>query len=172
MSVVSLITDIRKEFACVPFPSHCGLHAAMAQDDWVDDEDVLAAITRREDLVGDWWDVPIDHLQRCMMALSYLDADGMAFYLPAYMTALIERPERFDGRTQSSSWQVVHAMLPDRKDPELDRYFLSRFSSIDGGRRRVCREFLAHVSGGDAYNEHAREIAQEALAHEFWSAGG
>ncbi len=103
------------------------------------------------------------------MALSYLDAAGMTFYLPAYMTALIQRPEDFDANRRSSSWQVAAAMLPDRGDPELEDYFLSRFSPMDEGKRRICREFLAYLSTNTAYNEHAREVAREALTHEFWS---
>jgi hypothetical protein len=169
ISAESLISGIRREFSKVPFPSHCGLHAAIAIDDWVEDEQVLAEITRREDFIGDWWDVPIAHLRSCMMALSYLDAGGMTFYLPAYMTALVERPEEFDNRTQTSSGQIVFAMLPDRQDPELEQYFLSRFSSIDRERKRVCREFLIYVSGNAAYDEHAKALAMEALAHDFWS---
>jgi len=141
----------------------------MAKDDWVDDQDVLAEITRREDFIGEWWNVPIEHLRSCMMALSYLDAGGMAFYLPAYMTALIERPEDFDSATRSASWQIVFTMLPTDKDPELEQYFPNRFAFIDGARKRVCREFLAYLSEHDAYHDHARQIAREALAHEFWS---
>ena len=141
----------------------------MAQDDWVDDEYVLAEITRSEDFTGEWWNVPIEHLRSCMMALSYLDAKGMAFYLPAYMTALIERPEDFDTATRSASWQVVLTMLPADKDPEQKQYFLRRFAFIDVERKRVCREFLAYLSEHDAYHEHARQTAKDALVHEFWA---
>ncbi len=141
----------------------------MAQDNWVEDEELLAEITRREDFVGQWWNVPIEHLRTCMMALSYLDAHGIAFYLPAYMTALVERPEDFESATRSSSWQVVVTMLPPDKNSKLEQYFLSRFSSLDGGKKRVSREFLAYLADHDAYHEHARQTAKEALAHEFWS---
>lgn len=165
----SLVTSIRREFAAVPFPSHCGLHAAMAQDDWVDDELTLAKITKREDFVGEWWDVPIAHLRSCMMALSYLDAHGIAFYLPAYMTALVARPADFDSASRASSFQVVLTMLPPDNDSELKPYFLSRFSLIEGARKQVCRQFLTYLSESDAYDERATRTAREAVAHEFWS---
>ena len=141
----------------------------MARDDWVDDEVTLAEITKHQDFIGEWWNVPAEHLQSCMMALSYLDAGGMIFYLPAFMTALIERPEDFDKCHRSSSWQVAFTMLPEREDPKTAAAFLSRFSLMDEGKKHICREFLAYLSMNAAYNEHAREIAKEALAHEFWS---
>ena len=172
ISSESLVASIRREFAAVPFPSHCGLHAAMAQDDWVDDAATLTEITKRDDFVDGWWNVPIEHLQSCMMALSYLDAHGIAFYLPAYMVALVERPADFDTAGRASSFQVVLAMLPPDRDPELKRYFLSRFSSIDGARKHVCRQFLIYISESGAYDEHAKRAAREAMAHEFWSSLG
>lgn len=165
-----LIQRIREGFGEVPFPSHCGLHSAVAMDDWIDDEHVVREITQREDYIGDWWNVPKEHLLRCMMALSYLDASGIEYYLPAYMKAVIEEPSAFDeARIRASSWQVVHTFLPDDEDPELKGYFQERFSKIDGRKKRVCREFLQYVANCAEYNEHAREIAKEALAHEFWS---
>lgn len=168
-TAASICRDIKIAFASVSFPSHCGLHAAIAKDDWVGDESILRDITLREDCNGKWWDVPKTHLHQCMMALSYLDALGMAFYLPAYMTAILEEPEEFD-RTgvRSSSWQVVHTMLPNSEDLELKKYFLEQFCAIDGAMKRVCVEFLAYVAACHSYDEHAREIAKEALSHDFW----
>ena len=165
----SICGDIKIAFAGVSFPSHCGLHAAMAKDDWVDDERTLRDITLREDFNGEWWDVPRAHLHQCMMALSYLDAPGMTFYLPAYMTAILEEPDEFDrAGVRSSSWQVVYTMLPNSEEPDLEKYFLEQFSAIGGAMKRVCVEFLAYVAACRSYDEHAREIAKEALAHEFW----
>jgi hypothetical protein len=161
---------IRDEFAEVPFPEHCGLHAAVAMDDWIDDEKTLREITLKKDYIGDWWNVPIEHLVECMMALSYFDASGMEYYLPAYMNAVVSNPEVFDvPRIKSSSWQVVYTMLPDTKDPELIEHFNEQFKNIQGGKKQVAIEFLRYIANCDAYNEHARDIANEALNHEFWS---
>jgi len=70
-SAESLSQNIKQEFSEVPFPSHRGLHAAVAMDDWIEDESVLKEITQREDYIVEWWDVPKEHLLQCMMALSY-----------------------------------------------------------------------------------------------------
>lgn len=166
----ALIRKTRKEFLEVSFPSHCGLHAAVAKGDWVKDEKILCEITLRDDYIGKWWDVPKEHLLKCMMALSYLDAAGMEFYLPAYMKAIIESPSDFDKpMVKSSSWQIIHTMLPDEESRELNQYFHERFSRFLGGKKHVCREFLQYVKSCTLYDEHARKIAQEALANEFWS---
>jgi hypothetical protein len=166
-----LVAHIRMAFADVPFPSYCGLHAAMAMDVWVSDEPTLAEITRREDYIGEWWNVPLEHLLECMLALSYLDAHGVAFYLPAYMSAIVEKPESFDSVGRSRSGQVLFMLLPkdEGEDPGLKQYFLDRFSMIHGARKRACVEFLAYVAACEAYHEHAREMAKKALAHEFWA---
>lgn len=95
---------------------------------------------------------------------------GIRYYLPAYMKAVIEEPRAFDeARVRSSSWRVVYTFLPDEEDPELKKYFQERFSKIIGGKKSVCRVFLQYVANCIEYDEHAREIAKEALAHEFWS---
>ena len=168
-STVILKNRIRKEFMHVPFPKHCGLHAAVAMDDWIEDEKVLREITLDKDYIGEWWSVPIEHLVECMMALSYFDACAMQYYLPAYMNAVVSNTEAFDSRNKSSSWQVVYTMLPDKDDPGLVQYFNERFKNIRGGKKGVTIDFLRYIANSDTYNEHAREIANEALAHEFWS---
>lgn len=64
---------------------------------------------------------------------------------------------------------MIHTFLPNDEDPELKQLFLEQFSLIDGGMKRVCHEFLAYVAACHSYNEHARQLATEALAHEYWS---
>ena len=165
----TLIQSIRKEFGPIPFPLHCGLHAAVAKDDWVDDEDELRSITQSSDYIGEWWDVPLEHLLKCKMALSYLDSAGMEFYLPAYMIAVLEHPTGFDkARVISSSWQIIFTFIPDADDLELQAYFHERFSRIVDGKKGVCRDFLKYVAEGGAHDLHAKELASEALANGYW----
>ncbi len=163
---------IRDEFGTVKFPSHCGLHAAVAMDDWIDDETVLNDITAKEDYFGEWWDVPEKDLLECMMALCYLDSSGIEFYLPAYMTAIVEKPLSFDEAfIRSSSWQILSTMIPDdSSDSELVHYFHERFSLIRGGKKNACRKFMSYVASCDAYDDHAKENAEKALSHKFWTA--
>ncbi|MDF1761818.1 MAG: hypothetical protein P1U57_00275 [Oleibacter sp.] len=164
-----LANKIMNEFLNVPFPIHCGLHAAMAMDDWIGDERELRKITRTKDVLENWWEIPTDHLIKCMLALSYLDSAGIEFYLPAYMKAIIDEPKLFDEPgVRSNSWQVLFEMLPDTEDQELMKYFNERFSKISGSKKEVCVEFLELIAGSAEYDDHARKIAKEALNNEFW----
>ena len=165
----SLIQSIRKEFGEIPFPHHRGLRAALAMDDWITDETVLREITRTKDFIGQWWEVPVEELQRYMLGDCYLDEHGIEFYLPAFMVAVLAHPEAFDHPRKSSSWRVVYLMSPDSEDPELKDYFLSRFVRIVGGKKRACRDFLRYVSGSPFYNEEATSLASQVLAHEYWA---
>ena len=142
----------------------------MAMDEWIDDENVLREITQSEDYIGEWWDVPIEHLLQCLMGLSYLDAAGMEFYLPAYMKVIVEKPEVFDeAGITSRSWAIAYTMLPDDEDQEMAQYFQERFSKIREGKKHVCREFLQYLANCMTYDEHTRQIAKEALGHKYWS---
>mgnify|MGYP005809886437 FL=1 len=166
----ALIRKIHEEFGSIPFPTHCGLYAAMAMDDWISDETELRKITLEKDYIGEWWDVPLEHLKDCLhYSLCYLDSSGVEFYLPAYMVALLRFPEQFDYPKCSSAWSVIiHFRLND-DDDELREYSRDKFSRIDGGKKRVCREFLQYVAACPLYNNHAAELAKEALENDFWA---
>ena len=58
----------------------------MEKDNWVSDPDVLAKITADQDLKGEWWQIPDKELQECFLGYAHLDASGIEFYLPAYLT--------------------------------------------------------------------------------------
>ena len=89
-----LVSQIRFAFGFVDFPSHCGWHAAIAKDDWVSDPKELLKITNTRDKKCDWWELTIDDLKICSMAQCYLDSQGVAFYLPAYMTCVVKNTVR------------------------------------------------------------------------------
>jgi len=147
----------------------------MAMDDWIEDQDTLRRITAEKDYIGEWWNVPKSDLHSCMMALCYLDAHGIEFYLPAYMLAVISEPITFDEpKVRSSSWQVVFTLLPPHNQPDSTEdyleYFYWQLSRIDGNKKKVVRKFLEYVASREEYDDHARSIATEALQHEYWNA--
>ena len=55
----------------------------------VSDPDVLAKITADQDLKGEWWQIPDKELQDCFQGYAHLDASGIEFYLPAYLTVAL-----------------------------------------------------------------------------------
>lgn len=168
-----LENEILSAFGSIPFPLHRGLHAAMAMDDWIEDEETLKQITAEKDYIGEWWNIPKSDLRSCMMALCYLDAHGIEFYLPAYMLAIISAPTTFDiPHIKSSSWQVVWHLLPPDNDlnwtkEEID-WFYEQLSRIQGDKKRAVHSFLMYISSREEYDEHARSIASKALQHGYW----
>nr|WP_235596149.1 DUF6714 family protein [Leptospira weilii] len=59
------------------------LHEAVAEDDYLSEEEVLAA--RKEDAELHWRDVPSERLVNHPDFLTYLDFEGLRYYLPAIM---------------------------------------------------------------------------------------
>ena len=113
----------------------------MAMDDWIEDEGVLREITRTKDIVGEWWEIPVTELCRCMLAHCYLDDRGIEFYLPAYMVSVLQFPEAYDGPGRSGAWQITYLLKPNADDPELRDYFQLQFARIVDGKKEVCRDF-------------------------------
>ena len=90
--------EIRDAFEHVPFPGHRGLRAAMAMDNWISDAAQLANITADQDIHGEWWDILVEELRACSLGITYLDAAGFEFYLPAYLTAALNHHTYADYR--------------------------------------------------------------------------
>ncbi|EKO08380.1 hypothetical protein FH593_15155 [Leptospira interrogans] len=57
------------------------LHEAVAKDDYLSAEEILAA--RKKDTELHWRDVPSEHLADHPEFLIYLDFEGLRYYLPA-----------------------------------------------------------------------------------------
>jgi len=162
-----LITKIRSAFEDVEFPGHMGLIAAEAIDDW-ESEATIRDLTSKHDFHGAWWDIPESHLTRGSLGLNYLDATGMAFYLPAFMTFALKK------RTCSYFEQLIFELNPVYEEDEKDLYihFCKKFSKIKGERKQVCITFLKYMKEelllcGHQYISQIEDI-NKALQHEFW----
>ncbi len=163
-----LISDIREAFLHAKFPDHMGLISAEAVDDWITDQKILRKLTEQEDFCGSWWDVPESHLSRGSLGLNYLDSIGMAFYLPAFMTLALEKPE------YSNISKLVWELNPiyDEDEEELYAHFLEKMAMITGERKKVCIKFLEFAKEALLINGHGAiseiEDINKALHHEFW----
>ncbi|MEM6430015.1 MAG: DUF6714 family protein [Deinococcota bacterium] len=92
----TLMETIHSAFADVRRGEGISLHEAIA----IDDYHPLAAqqAARAKDTDTHWQDVPCDTIWRCESALSFLDADGFRYYLPAFMCCGLRALEADDGR--------------------------------------------------------------------------
>lgn len=138
-----LIQRIRGVFGSLPFPKHCGLRAGMEVDYWVSDPDVLAKITADQDLKGEWWQIPDKELQDCFLGYAHLDASGIEFYLPAYLTLAL------NGRNINDYSNAFYWLLnvdPAEDDEDMRKFLISQLSKIKGEKKQVCIEFLEYVN--------------------------
>jgi hypothetical protein len=74
---------IRNAFRGVTLGEGVGLMQGQGLDDYEDD-DVLMEY-RAQDEKQDWTAIPVDKLNYCHSSLSFFDAEGMRFHLPAFL---------------------------------------------------------------------------------------
>ena len=75
-------------FGDVELGQGIGLYQAQAIDDYETEE--LQQRYRESDEKKDWINIPHEELQRCNSSLSFFDAEGMRFHLPAFIITSIE----------------------------------------------------------------------------------
>jgi hypothetical protein len=124
-----ILAMIRTAFAGVVLGDGVGLRQAEGLDDY-EDEYTLAAY-REQDEKQDWSAIPVAELDNCYSSLSFFDADGMRFHLPAYLIADLE------GRLEKADvmFHLVH----------LSDYSVSRFTTLSPDQREAVREFLQFI---------------------------
>jgi hypothetical protein len=160
---------LRCAFGPVAFPAHRGLRAAATMDEWNTDPRALADITAQQDLQGEWWEIPARELFEQSLGLTYLDAQGLEFYLPAYLSMALE------DWTHRKIRLALEALDPgeprgEQECAELLAYFEERLARIVGPKRSACLDFLEfavlHLDPAEEFSGHADAV--RIRAHPFW----
>jgi hypothetical protein len=94
METENLIAEITAAFENVELDGGIGLTEADAMDSYKDDK--FLAECRVKDEKHSWQLIPIHELNKHHNGLSYFDAKGMRFHLPAFMIAIIKNEYHFD----------------------------------------------------------------------------
>jgi hypothetical protein len=143
---------IREAFAGVTLGEGVGLREADGLDDYADAETL--ARYREQDEKREWTAIPPADLDRYYCSLSFFDADGMRFHLPAYLVADLE------GKLQTGDalFHLVH--LADGAT--------ERFSSLSAAQCAAVREFLL-LRLSDPEHEFTHPLIETAL-REYWVA--
>jgi hypothetical protein len=160
-----LIDRVMAEFGSVPFPSHRGLRAALAMDDWISEPNELQRITAEQDVKGEWWEIPESELKSISLASCYLDAAGTRFYLPALLVAVLK------GMKYAHYNALVSWLKPMKNEPDcaLYDYFVERFSALTEGHKELCVDVLRCVaSRADPNDQSTKATIEELLVHEYW----
>ena len=141
---------IRNVFQGVTLGDGVGLLQGMGLVDYAN-ASTLAAYRARDEK-HDWSAIPPAELNRCHTSLSYFDAEGMRFHLPAYLLAYLEGTLEQDIIYHLTHFEILG---------------FSQFAKLSAGQRGAVREFLLlHLSDPDCDFE--RPQVENALC-EYWT---
>ena len=135
---------IRVAFTSVRLGSGVGLREAQAIDDYANDE--TRAKYRETDEKDDWQAIGTTELNECSSSLSFFDAEGMRFHLPAYLIADLNGNYGF-----GMAYHLIQC--PDE-----------RFSLLSATQAKVLREYLCFIEDEPDYafdREHIRRALDE-----------
>jgi hypothetical protein len=97
-------------------------------------EDVCRLL-REGDEKDDWSQIPQDDLDRYSGSLTFLDPDGMRFYLPAFMLADIDQ----QGSNCSDQFDLLSRFI------DLSDHSKKQFSLLSLQQRSVVADYLRYV---------------------------
>jgi hypothetical protein len=142
---------IRAAFAGVALGEGVGLQQGQGLDDYADARTL--ALYRAQDEKRDWSAIPVADLDHCCSSLSFFDAEGMRFYLPAYLIADLE------GKLQTAD-VLSHLVYP--ADDAVERFY-----KLSAAQRNAVREFLL-LRLSDPDREFVHPLIETAL-REYWA---
>ena len=158
-----LIAEITSAFDGVVREDGITLHQAIAIDDWRTPEEQLAA--RQLDTEQRWQDVPDDVIVACESALSFLDAKGFRYYLPAFMVCGLRNWGNDVGRVvDTCEYHLLHESQKSLRQSE-PASIASKYGFTDAQCRAIA-QFLRFVVGDD--NELATQPATTLQAVVKW----
>jgi hypothetical protein len=143
----ALVVETEKAFAGVALGAGIGLLEANGLDDEADEKSLAALRAKDERL--DWHSIPVSSLDRYSCSLSYFDAEGMRFHLPAFLLTDMREDHTID---------LVNTLTTG--SPE-------RFALLTAPQRAVVRKYLQFLAEEEWYESDRAKI-HAALAG-YWS---
>jgi hypothetical protein len=144
-----VLTLVRSAFRGVTLGNGIGLRQGRGLDDYADDHTL--ASYRADDEKNDWSVIPVAELDRCYSSLSFFDAEGMRFHLPAYLVADLED-------SLQTADVLFHLVYTDK----------GRFDTLSTAQREAVRQFLL-LRLSDNHREFDHPAIEAALAN-YWTA--
>ena len=144
----TVLNEIKSAFAGVALGPGIGLLEAQAIDDYESKE--VQKINRVKDEKEDWNRLSYDELQRCHSSLSFFDAVGMRFHLPAYIIASL------DNKVDDPIFHLT----------QLNDYTKSKLAVLNHAQRQAIVMYLNWCLGQEEYQSEHPAI-QRALS-EYW----
>lgn len=155
-----LIRRIERAFVKVRLEGGVSMAQARAKDDWKLAEESLRA--RKQDREKSWLDIADEKIERYCDVMSWLDAKGYRFYLPAFMRWKLRHP----ASSNYAGEGLVRSLCPvevNKKGVKEREFAIDRYKLLNREQREVVCEFLAFIAADEA----ALEEARQALDH-YW----
>jgi hypothetical protein len=146
-----LCNMIREAFAGVKLGDGIGLQEAQGIDDYEDA--ATRARYRADDEKDDWSRISADALNHCNTSLSFFDAEGMRFHLPAYLIADLRGDYEF-------GMAFVLTLQCD--------WGTTQFDLLTADQRRAVRAFLLHIAESGDYRMERPDILR--ALNDYWPA--
>ena len=147
----TLCDTIREAFAGVTLGDGIGLQQAQGIDDY--EPPATCARLRASDEKDDWTRIPAEELNCCNSSLSFFDAEGMRFHLPAYLIADLQGQYRF-----GMAFSLTH----------MSDYNISQFALLSAQQRSAVRAFLLHIAESEDYEFERSDILR--ALDDYWTA--
>ncbi|ESA35558.1 hypothetical protein N836_11205 [Leptolyngbya sp. Heron Island J] len=155
---LALIEEITQAFDGVSCGNGVTLHEAMVIDDYGSPAERAEA--RARDTEDKWQDVPEDDIRFSDAVLSFLDAKGFHYYLPAYMVWHLRNIDNTDPDYWSNTFDSVIFHLTYQVD--IDDYIAEKFSLFTPAQLKTTSHFLQFDVEREETIE--RQQLQESLA--------
>src|SRR3954462_13249591 len=146
-TIDEVVSVIEASFAGITLEDGISISEATVIDDYGGDEE--RANARASDEKMDWRTIPDELIERHYSALTFMDAKGFRFSLPAYMRFVLRHYVDVDFNTHDS----VFFHLQDDHDPRRDI-----FSSEQKAAVRAFLEFFLHEAHGWFREEAAQAL--------------
>jgi hypothetical protein len=141
---------IEEAFAGVTLGCGVGLYEGQAHDDW--EYGATAEKYRARDEKEDWHRLSADALNACHSSLSFFDAEGMRFHLPAFLLADLRGDYKF-----GMTFCLTYA--PGYHD---------KFRLLSDAQRRAVRAYLLHIAEDMEYDFSRPDILR--ALEDYWTA--
>jgi hypothetical protein len=145
-----LIISIQDAFANVKLGNGIGLSEAQGLDDYASPS--ACVLLRAKDEKDDWRRIPAEALNLCNSSLSFFDAEGMRFHLPAYLIADLLGTYGF-----GMAFCLTH----------LDDDGIRKFAMLSKPQRCAIRAYLLHIAEEDDTQFYRPQILR--ALDEYWT---
>jgi hypothetical protein len=143
---ISIIEEITEAFGGVRLKNGITLHQARAIDDWKSTE--IQRAVRANDTEARWQEITDEKLRDFHDVLSFLDYEGVRFYLPAFMCWVLRHLDDEDSGYNYSTIRQLARFRPDASTTEKQGRAVCRLLRYLARYRQYARGMTEALAGG------------------------